>query len=57
MSKGCRIRPLINVSKVLLMKDVVGVQHILIKTSDLFPQVSHGLYKISVFPELKELEK
>lgn len=40
-----------------MMKDVVGVQHILIKTSDLFPQVSHGLYKISVFPELKELEK
>lgn len=40
-----------------MMKDVVGVQSILIKTSDLFPQVSHGLYKRSVFPELKKLEK
>lgn len=41
-----------NVSKVLMMKDVVGVQHILIKMLNLFLQFSHGLYKMSVFPEL-----
>lgn len=33
------------------MKDAVGVQHILIKTLDLFLQFSHGQYKKSVFPE------
>jgi len=40
-----------------MMKDFVGVQRILIKTSDLFLQISHGLYKRSVFPELKKLER
>lgn len=41
----------------LAVKDVVGVQLILIKTSDLLPQVSHGCCKRSVFLELKKLEK
>lgn len=37
------------------MKDVVGVQHTSVKTSDLFLQVSHGFCETAVFPEPKNL--
>lgn len=38
------------------MKDVVGVQHTSVKTSDLFLQVGHGFCEVAVFPKPKKLE-